>query len=305
VRTTKYSLSDPLWTDIRAGLKYRLFENTALKFSSGTYTQFIFTSNNDDEILRIVDFWLPVPEYLDPQRALHFIGGVEQWFGNGNQFSAEVYYKPYLNVLDNNPIQSVYDDKDDYISGTGLAYGFETIYKRTSGALNGWVSYTYSHIEKKIDLDGDGSIEESNGEIYPPKYDKRHNFKLVLNYNLSERSNVGLSWTISSGQPYTPVVGKMYGGSGDEGWFQPYLFESDISGTRNSASFPNYNRGDVNYSRQFELSKIEGEFQFQVLNVLNHFNVLLYQWDHSVLPSQVVATSMFPIIPTVGLTLRF
>ena len=308
LRTTKYSLSNKLWTDVRAGLKYRLFENTALKFSTGTYTQFIFTSNNDDEILRIVDFWLPVPDYLDPQRAIHFIGGVEQWFGNGNQFSLEAYYKPYLNVLDNNPLQKVYDDTDDYIAGKGLAYGFETIYKRSAGNLNGWVSYTYSFIEKRIDLDGNGEVEASKGEIYPPKYDKRHNFKLVANYRLDERNSLGLSWTISSGQPYTPVVGKTYGasgGAGDEGWFQPYLFENDISGTRNSASFPNYNRGDVNYSRQLQWWGMEGEFQFQILNVLNHFNVLLYQWDHSVLPSQIVATSMFPIIPTVGLTLRF
>ncbi len=305
LRTTKYSLSNRLWTDVRGGIKYRLFENTALKLSAGTYTQFIFTSNNDDEILRIVDFWLPVPDYLDPQRAWHLIAGVEQWFGNGNQLSIEGYYKPYLNVLDNNPIQSVYDERDDYIAGTGLAYGLETIYKRSSGRLSGWVSYTYSHISKEIDLDGDGQIEEQSGEIYPPKYDKRHNFKLVASLSLNDRNRLGLSWTLSSGQPYTPVLGKTYGGTGDEGWFQPYLYQTDINGTRNSAYYPSYNRGDINYSRNIRWFGVEGEFQAQILNLLNHFNVLLIQFDHSVLPSQATATSMFPIMPTVGFTFRF
>ncbi len=304
-RTTDYSLSDRLWTDLRAGFKYRLFENTALKFSTGNYTQFIFTSNNDDELLRIVDFWLPVPEYLDPQQALHFIAGIEHWLGNGNQLSLEVYYKPYHNLLDNNPIQSIYDDKDDFIAGTGLAYGFETIWKRSTGRLSGWLSYTYSHIEKRIDLDSNGEVEEPKGEIYPPKYDKEHNFKMVLNYELSEKRRLGLSWTISSGQPYTPVVGKMYGGSSNEGWFQPYLLQNDISGSRNSAFFPQYNRGDISYSRTFRFRGADAEFQAQILNVLNHFNVLLYQWDHSELPVLVTATSMFPIMPTIGLTFTF
>lgn len=304
-RTTKYSESDRLWTDLRAGIKYRMFENTALKFSTGNYTQFIFTSNNDDDLLRIVDFWLPVPDYLDPQQALHFIAGVEQWIGNGNQVSVEAYYKPYLNVLDNNPLQKIWDEEDDFIAGTGLAYGIETIWKRSSGRLNGWLSYTYSHIEKRIDLDSNGEVEEEKGEVYPPKYDKQHNFKLVANYDISKKHRMGLSWTISSGQPYTPVVGSMFGGSGDEGFSQPYLNQNDISGPRNSEFFPQYNRGDVSYSRDIRFLNLDGEFQVQILNVLNHFNVLLYQWDHSEQPVIVTATSMFPIMPTVGVIFEF
>ncbi|MCF7842016.1 MAG: TonB-dependent receptor [Lentisphaeria bacterium] len=304
VRTSKYSESNKLWTDIRGGLKYRFLENSAFKFSAGTFTQFLFTSNNDDAVLRIVDFWLPVPHYLDPERAWHFIAGIEQWIGNGNQVSCEVYYKPYLNILDSNPIQKQYNPDDDYIAGTGRAYGFETIWKRNIGKISGWLSYTYSKVEKKVDLDSNGILEASKGEIYPPKYDKRHNFKAVVNYDLNAKNRLGLSWTISSGQPYTPVVGKMYGG-GDISWLTPFLNQTSLYGNRNSAMFPYYNRGDVSWSRKIGWFSWNGEFQFQVLNVLNHFNVLLYQWDHSVLPSEVTATSMFPIMPTVGVTFKF
>ena len=305
VRTTKYSESKRLWTDFRGGLKYRFLENTAFKFSLGTFTQFMFTTNSDDAILRIVDFWLPVPDYLDPERAWHFIAGIEQWIGTGNQLSMEIYYKPYLNILDSNPIQSTYNQQDDYIAGTGRAYGLETIWKRNVGKISGWLSYTYSRVEKEIDLDGNGIVETGTGEIYPPKYDKRHNFKVVLNYTLNDKNRFGVSWTISSGQPYTPTLGKMYGGEGIGGWYSPYLPQTSIKGNRDSALFPYYNRGDVSWSRKIGWFGWNGEFQFQVLNVLNHFNVLLYQWDHSVLPSQATATSMFPIMPTVGVTFKF
>lgn len=304
VRSTYYSLSDKIWTDLRGGIKYRVQENTALKLSIGSFTQFLFTSNNDDEVLRIVDFWLPVPDYLDPERTIHYVLGIEQWIGNNNYLSLEGYYKPYLNILDTNPFQSVYNKSDDYIAGKGAAWGIETIFKRTAGRLTGWLAYTYSGIEKRIDLDGNGKIEVYKGEVYPPKYDKRHNFNLVVNYQLSQKNIIGMSWQASSGQPYTPVIGKMFGGDGTSGWFRPYLHQTDISGRKNSARMPYYLRGDLTFAHTLRWFGWDGLFTFQILNITNHFNVLLYQWDHSVSPSEVTATSMFPLTPTFGISFK-
>lgn len=304
IRPTYYSLSKRIWTDLRGGIKYRIRENTALKLSVGTFTQYLFTSNSDDAVLRIVDFWIPVPEYLNPERAIHYVLGVEQWIGNRNYLSLEGYYKPYLNILDTNPFQSVYNQSDDYIAGKGAAWGFETIFKRTAGRLTGWLAYTYAHIQKRIDLDGNGTIEAAKGEIYSPKYDKRHNLNLVVNYQLNKKNSVGMSWNIASGEPYTPVVGKMFGGDGTSGWFRPYLHQTDISGRKNSARMPYYLRGDLTFAHKLHWFGWDGQFTFQILNITNHFNVLLYQWDHSVSPSRVTATSMFPLTPTFGISFK-
>ncbi len=113
---------------------------------------------------------------------------------------------------------------------------------------------------------------------------------------------MGFVWQWSSGQPYTPVVGKQYGGTGTSGWAQPYLNQSNISGKRNSALYPDYLRGDLSYTRTVSIFGAQGEFKFQVLNFTNHFNVLLYNWNHSDSPSRVSATSMFPLIPTMGVS---
>ena len=42
------------------------------------------------------------------------------------------------------------------------------------------------------------------------------------------------------------------------------------------------------------------EFKFQIINITNNYNVLLYIWDHTSSPSKVEAYSMFPIILTFG-----
>ena len=304
-RASWYSNSDQPWIDVRGGVKYRPLEDLALKASIGTYSQFLFTSNQDDAVLRIVDFWNAVPEYLDPQRAIHYILGLEQWVGEGQKLSLEAYYKPYLNILDINPLQNVYSQEDDFISGTGEAYGVEAVYKRSIGDLSGWISYTYSKTLKRIDLDGDGELEEEQGEVYPPKYDKRHIVNLVVNYRLNEKNAVGLTWNWSSGQPYTPVVGKQYGGQSTSGWYQPYLDQANITGEKHSANFPAYFRGDISYTRRFKFFGAAGALKFQIINVTNHFNVLLYQWDHTVSPSEATAVSMFPIIPTLGVSFDF
>jgi hypothetical protein len=302
VRSYWYSNSDRPWFDFRGGFKYRPLEDTAIKGSVGTYSQFLFTSNQDDAILRIVDFWNAVPDYLDPQRAMHYILGVEQWIGDGHTLSLEGYYKPYMNLLDINPLQQSNMEGDDFISGTGLAYGAEAVLKRTTGKLSGWLSYSYLEMEKRIDLDGDGTIEKESGEVYPPAYHKRHILNLVLNYRFNEKNAVGLSWNWSAGQPYTPVIGKLFGSEDSEGWFQPYLNTGNIAGDRNSARFPSYLRGDISYTRQINWFGVDGQFKLQIINFTNHFNVLLYNWDHSVSPSEVTATSMFPLIPTFGVS---
>jgi len=304
VRGSYYSLSDRPWFDLRGGIKYRPYVNTALKLSAGSYTQFLFTSNQDDAVLRVVDFWNAVPSYLDPERAMQYIAGIEQWIGEGYHLSLEGYYKPYLNIIDMNPLQKVYDQEDDFIQGTGVAWGLEALFKKSVGNLTGWISYSYARVRKRIDLDGDGVIEPDRGEVYPPKYDKRHNLNLVLSYRINDTHSVGFSWNWSSGEPYTPVIGKQYGGSGTSGWFQPYQYQTNIEGDRNSAYFPAYLRGDLSYTRKIRWFHREGEFKFQLINFTNHFNVLLYQWDHSKSPSSVTATSMFPIIPTVGISLK-
>ena len=305
LRINKYELHKNLYLDPRIGFKYNLTENTALKGIWGLFSQFLFTTNDEDEILRIVDFWEPVPKNLKAQKAQHFVFGIEQWFSEGFTASIEGYYKPYSNILDINPNNNPAIDEDDFIAGKGESWGIELLFKKSSGKLTGWFGYSYSLITKRIDFNSDGKIRKEDGEIYLPSYHRPHNFNLVLNYRLNKRNALSLTWSTATGQPYTPVIGKVYTQSGYGDIENPYNSLQNIEGEKNSAFYPMYLRGDIGYIRNISPFGIKGRLKLQIINFTNHFNVLLYSWDHSKSPSKATAFGMFPIIPTLGLEFEF
>ncbi len=299
LRLSKYEYHDNFYFDPRFGFKYMLTENTSLKGSWGIFNQFLFTTNDENEVLKIVDFWQPVPKKFDAMTNQQYILGIEQWFGKGFTGSLEGYYKPYSNILTNNPNNDPALDDDNFISGKGTAWGIEFLLKRTTGKLTGWLGYSFSGIEKRVDFNGDGKIQKTHNEtseIYNPKYSKPHSLNLVLNYQVSKKNQFSFSWTTSSGQPYTPVVGKVYDSNGS--LHDPYSDLINIKGQKNSSRYPTYVRGDIAWIRNISPFGINGKFKFQIMNVTNHYNVLLYYWDHDESPSDVKALSMFPIIPS-------
>jgi hypothetical protein len=302
LRVSKYELHDKLYLDPRFGFKYLLTDKLSLKGSWGMFNQFLFTINDENQILRIVDFWQPVPEKFDAMRNQHFILGLERFFDFGFSGSIETYYKPYSNVLTNNPNNDPAIENDEFISGKGRVCGVEFLLKKSMGKFTGWLGYSYSDIEKRFDYNGDETIQKTNNEmseIFTPKYSKPHSFNLVATYQKSKKTQYSLSWTISSGQPYTPVVGKVYDGGGAlDG---PYAQLINIQGQKHSSRYPQYVRADFGYIRNISFFGIKGKFKYQVINFINHYNVLMYLWDHEQSPSKVKAISMFPRIGTVGL----
>ena len=302
VRLSQFSQYDENLMNPRIGMKYHPISDLALKVSWGKFSQFLYTINQEDELLRIVDFWQPIPDGKKPQQSEHFIVGSEYWMSEGNTVSIETYYKKYSNIYDLNPKV----DGSDIIgtmalSGIGESYGLEFLYRLRLGKISGWISYAYSRIEREIDLNSDGIIWESK-EIYPAKYDKPHSFNSVLSYQLSEKHEIGLSCIYSSGQTYTPVVGKVHqAGSQSYGSLEnPYMYFGNIYSGRNSGRYPDYFRIDLSLTRKSNLWRLAGKWKFQIINLTNHYNVLLYNWNHEASPSQVSAYSMFPILLTFG-----
>ena len=302
LRTAKYNGYDKVLNDPKIGFKFNPTGDLALKLSIGRYSQFLYTINQEEELLRIVDFWQPIPKNQKPQENIHYIIGGEYWISAGNTISIETYYKDYTHIYDLNPVPDFSDiDNTLAIAGTAKGFGMEFLYRLRLNKLSGWVSYAYSNITRTVDLNSDGYIWNDKEE-YPAKYNKPHAFSSVLSYQITKKYSLGLSCVYGSGQTYTPVVGKVHqAGNQFYGSLEnPYRYFGNIYGARNSAQYPNYFRLDFSLSRKTKLFGLDGDLKFQIINLTNNFNVLLYNWNHQASPSEVQAFSMFPFIFTMG-----
>jgi hypothetical protein len=302
LRASKYNRYKDLLLNPTFGIKYNPVSDLAIKASIGRYSQFLYTINQEEELLRIVDFWQPIPKGKKPQQADHLIIGGEYWIDTGNTISLETYYKSYSSIYDLNPAPDYSNFEETFaLSGTAKAYGVEFLYRFNLNKFNGWLSYAYSNIRRTVDLNSD-TILDNDKEIYPAKYDKPHSFNLLVSYQINEKYSLGLSSTYGSGQTYTPVIGKVHqaGVQAYGSLENPYSNFGNIYGIRNGSHYPNYFRTDISLGRQSKVFGLDSELKFQIINITNHYNVLLYLWDHNSSPSKVEAYSMFPIIFTFG-----
>ena len=304
LRISKSSYYSNTIFDPRIGIKYMANSDLALKFMWGKFSQFMFTINQDEELLRLVDFWQAIGKNQLPQANQHFVLGLEYWISDGNIFTMEMYYKPYSTLYDLSVVYTdVTDESSFFTSGEGQNSGIELLYQFNKNKINGWVGYSYSFVNREIDLNKDGIIQE-NSENYPSNYSKPHSMNFVFNYKLSEKKNTFLGFTgvLSSGAPYTPVIGKSFYTSAEQygSLEQPYAYLSNIYGSKNSARYPMYFRADVSLTRDGRIFNKPVQWKFQIVNITNNFNVLFYNWNHYSSPSKVSAVSMFPLILTLG-----
>ncbi|MBC8479288.1 MAG: TonB-dependent receptor [FCB group bacterium] len=302
MRISRYQYYNRTLFDPRINFKYFLLSDLALKGSWGMYSQFLFTINQDDQLLRVIDFWQPITKDYIPQRAEHYVLGLEYWVREGMNISLDLYYKPYRNVLDVSKVFHPEEDITGYVAGTAKAWGAEILIKKMRGDWFGWLGYSYSFIERSLDYNENGVLEKDLGEIYRAKYDIPHSLNLVLNYQSNKRDTYGLSLVAHSGQPFTPPSGKVFFqsyqtfGSQDN----PYQQLNAYFGKKHSARYPTYFRVDLSYIRKIKPFGVNGKFKLQVINATNHFNVLLYNWDLESSPAKVTAYSMFPILLSFG-----
>lgn len=239
--STYYSSNEIIKTyggpELRLSARYLLGYNNSVKLSYNRLHQFLHMLSNSTAISP-TDVWKICNGNIKPLIGDQFaIGYYHNLFGDAVEASAEAYYKKIRNSLDYkngtelllNPNLEV-----DLLSGVGRAYGIELFLQKKRGMLNGWISYTYSKTELKVD--GRFSEEKiNNGNYYPANYDKPHNLNVVTNYKFSRRVNLSSTFNFSTGRPITYPVAK-------------YTFRDRqlIHYTdRNEYRIPNYMRWDV------------------------------------------------------------
>jgi hypothetical protein len=242
------------------------------------------------------DSWIGNSYNIKPEIADQIgLGYFHNFAENKYEFSAETYYKSMQNQVDYKngaDINTAPDVESELLYGTGRAYGLELYLKKKTGRFTGWISYTLSRTEKKIE-------GINNGDWYAAKQDRTHDISIVGIYQLSPKWSLTGSWVYNTGNAVTFPSGK-YNINGESIFYYT---------ERNGYRMPAYHRLDLGATYE---SKRQGRFQsswnFGLYNAYGRENAYTITFEdnpNDATRTQAKQTSLFRWIPSVTYNFKF
>jgi len=252
----------PEW---RLAAKYLLTENASVKASYNRTRQYIHQLTNTT-VISPTDNWKLSDGYILPQVADQVsLGYYRNLRSNSIEVSVEGYYKKLYNFLDYKDGATLLLNphlETDVVNARGRAYGAEFLVRKTTGKLNGWLSYTYARSLVQVNTATD---QVNEGNWYPSNYDKPHDVTLVGNYRFNRRISASLNFNYSTGRPITLPLSQYYLNN------VLRVFYSD----RNAYRVPDYYRVDLafNLEGNHKIKKLaHGSWTLAIYNLLGRRN---------------------------------
>jgi len=296
----------------------RFFGNgqIAVKLAGGRYTQFVH-SLRDEELPLGLDIWVltgaDAPHVVSDQIQL----GLEGYRGADWFWSIEGYARDFDGVVAFNTADDPNDDTDDILVGRGRSIGLDLLLRRERGAVNGWMALSLLDADRTFP--DPLSVDLPRSEVaYPPIFDRRVDLDVVVRYPAPWGWEGGIRWNLGTGTPYTRALGsyayytprfmddagRLRWSGSDEG--DPLAGEYAVQlGDRNASRYPTYHRLDLSFRKTIRKGWGTLVPYLNVVNVYNHRNVLFYFYEYDRSPPTRSGISMFPVLPTFGLEVRF
>ena len=284
----------------RVSATWFMTPDMSLSLSGGQYAQWMHGLRNEDIPIRIFDFWVASDKHIEVSSARHAVLGLERWLTRTRMVRVEGFFKRYDRLLEPNPEDDPAIRGDEFIPTSGQSYGVDVLLRQLErGPLSGWLAYSYAV-----------SSRSRGGVEYFPAQDRRHNLNAVASYSLGTRTTLGARFGFGTGLPFTDIVGQIVRRSYDPAtntWSvlnAVQRFEA-IGGDRNRSRYPVFQRLDLMASRRYTRGKTTITPYLQVVNAYNRRNVFVYTFDYTANPPERQATSQFPFLPSVGVTVEF
>ena len=305
IDTVAYGNNQPISTyhgpEYRVSLRYALSSTASVKASFNRTRQYIQMLSNTT-VISPTDIWKLSDPNIKPQIGDQYaIGLYKNNRTNTIELSAEAYYKTMQNRLDYRGGASLilnHHIETDVINAEGVAYGIEFLVKKTTGKLNGWLSYTYARTLLRTTSPGN-SETINQGNYYPSSFDKPHDVTLISNYKINRRFSLSFNFTYSTGRPITLPVSKYYLDGAAR------LLYSE----RNQYRIPDYYRADVamNIEGNHKVKKLaHSSWTISVYNLLGRHNAysVYFKSENGVIRSYQLSIFGNPI-PSVTYNFRF
>ena len=301
----------------RLSVRYLLNDNFSLKTAYAYMSQYIHLLSNSSVSLP-TDLWVPVTKRIVPMESHQVSAGAFYNLNNWVNLSVEGYYKSMNNLIEYKAGASFLGTstgwEDKVNAGRGWAYGIEFLAQKTVGKTTGWVGYTWAKTERLFDRPGQ---EINFGEIFPAKYDRRHDLNIVVSHKFSSKIDVSANWVYSTGNCGTLGLHE-YAVPAEPGNLALANSMTYIE-SRNNYRYPGYHRLDLGIN--FHKQKKHGirTWNISIYNAYNHMNpFFVYStWENDETPMPngqgyqyksrkvLKQATMFPIIPSVSYSYSF
>src|SRR5690625_3884218 len=273
----------------RLSLRYKISPRWALKASYATMTQYINLLTSEALSLP-TDLWVPSTQTIRPQTSWQGAIGAATTLWKDFEFSVEGYYKEMQNVLSYKPgvsfILDAVSDTDwesQITQGFGWSYGLELMFQKKFGRTTGWIGYTLSKNDRRFD-------EINRGEIFPFKYDRRHDLSIVLSRDLSKRWSFSGAWIYGTGNAYS--IPDAYFPTPD--LYPEFNGGYGVYSQKNNYRMSDYHRLDISFKRTKEKKWGETAWTFGAYNTYFRKNPFFVFQDFD---GKLKEVAVLPIIP--------
>ncbi|MCA6363250.1 MAG: TonB-dependent receptor [Bacteroidetes bacterium] len=281
----------------RLSANYRINDVSSIKIAYARNTQNLHLLSNSNSG-NPTDLWIGSSYTVKPEISDQISTGYSRNFDHNNyEVNVEAYYKNMQNQIDYRDGAEIAfsagrDIEADLLFGKGRAYGIEFIAKKKEGRLTGWVAYTLSKTERKID-------GINNNQWYNSRLDRTHDLSVVASYNISPKWSLSGVFVYSTGNAVTFLTGK-YEINGQT------VFHYD---SRNADRMPDYHRLDLSATYEGNKGKkLKGSWTIGVYNVYgrqNPFSIAFQDNPNNPGTTQAIQTSLFRWIPSVTYNFKF
>jgi hypothetical protein len=279
----------------RLNLTWLLSEESSVKIGYNRMRQYINLLSNSTSGTPI-DYWLPSSNNIKPQFVSQYSAGYfREIRDKGFEYSVEVYYKDMSNQIDYRNNADIFLNENaeaQLLFGKGRAYGIEFLFRKTTGPFTGWIAYTLSRSEKKIN-------EINSGIWYPARQDRTHDISIVLNYRINPRLSLSTTWVYYTGNAITFPSGK-------------YEVDNNIVNyytSRNGYRMPAYHRLDLGATLLLKKTEhFTSELSFGIYNAYarkNAYSILFQTNENNPNVTEAVKLYLFSAIPSIAWNFKF
>lgn len=282
----------------RVAVRVDISDNVRWNASFSHVTQFLHLLTNTGIGLP-TDVWVPSSRAMHPQKNLQYATGFKAKLKNRAELSLEGFYKRQFNLISYDlGSKFLIDSKnweDKVNSGEGWAYGGEFFVEKNDGRMTGWLGYTLSWSKRRFD-------HINNGQIFPFKFDRRHDVSIVGLWDVSNQVKLSFSWVFSSGNLTTIPTGVVTVNNPitneDE---DIYIYEE-----WNNYRMNPFHRLNIGLELHKEKTKYQRIVKFNLYNAYNRknpFYVTIQKNDNNAISYRQI--SLFPIIPSISYECKF